>query len=38
MFVKIRIRYVFEEIIIFGSELIQPRLEKEEFPAEAGVY
>ena len=38
MFVKIRIRYVFEERFIFGYELIQLGLEKGEFPAEAGVY
>ena len=37
MFVKIRIRYVFEERFIFGSELLQPWLQKGELAAEAGV-
>ena len=36
MFVKIRIRYVFEERFIFGSELLQPWLQKGELAAEAG--
>ena len=38
IFVKIRIRYLFEERFIFGSELLQTGLEKGELPAEAGVY
>ena len=38
MFVKIKIRYVFEERFIFGSELLQPWLQKRELAAEAGVY
>ena len=38
MFVKIRIRYVFEERFIFGSELLQPCLQKGELAAEAGVF
>ena len=38
MFVKIRIRYVFQERFIFGSELPLPGLEKRELPAKAGVY
>ena len=38
MFVKIRIRYVFDERFIFGSELLQPCLQKGDLAAEAGVY